>query len=199
MSTTRVVLPPGAAVSSMLDDEPMADETDAQAAGRQRRAVERKEGTQPYIVRERVAVSSIDASESLPPPPEPRRDSRERAGAARPASGALRSVRNVRSDDLRLALRDRAGFGGGSGGARAGGGGSDLRGSISKARRTGDRDESRAAKGLQHFAARRASAHVEPPRHPRAGGGAGGFAEGSEASRADGEWKRDLYFKLGGA
>lgn len=198
--STRVVLPTGSVApqperAGSGDDVAMVGQAEE---GRQRKLLERKEGTQPYVVRERVAGGgAIGPDEG--PPPEPRREPKERATVARPASRVEfggRTARGRREDDLRVTLRDRAGFGssgGRGGGFRSSGGSVDLRSSISKARRTGDRGVTHVAKSLQISAARRSSA----PRFGQQQRGGSSAGDGAETSRADGEWKRDLFFQLG--
>ncbi|KAG8471260.1 hypothetical protein KFE25_009681 [Diacronema lutheri] len=202
MSTTRVVVPQGGTAPPSAD---VAMGEDAAVGGaRPRKAVERKEGTQPYIVRERVASGSFTAviapDDALPP--EPRRDGKERSSSARPASRVGTRAGSGGRDDLRGALRGKAGVGSGGGGGgggafRAGSGSADLRSAISKTRRTSERGGVRGARGVSpHVSSRR---HAAPARleQPRASGGGGGVGYGHDSSRADGEWKRDLFAQLG--
>jgi hypothetical protein len=165
---TRVVLPPGAVPEADVEDVPMEVAQEEEGQARPRRAIERKAGTQPYIVRERVA--SISLAQAPPSEPEPsrplpaerhapRREPKERP--TRPASRASPGGRTSGAD-LRDSLRS----------------GADLRGQIAKTRRMGGAVASPSQQGLHTFAARR-----------------GGQLERSviESSRADGEWKHDLY------
>mmetsp|Transcript_4074 Transcript_4074/g.11579 ORF Transcript_4074/g.11579 Transcript_4074/m.11579 type:complete len:208 (+) Transcript_4074:115-738(+) len=203
MASTRVVISGEMQHAEDMSDLPPA----APAAGADgdvvheerpggRKPIPRKQGTEPFNVRELVANKSQLALDALPPsdPPDvrkPRQDAPSRPARLSSGGRVLAVQLRVDEDGEERTVRPLpAGTGGrrGSGGAgdlraKLSGGGTDLRSQIGKSRRTGAGAGARGAM---------IGGHVESliisnlNRRSSTGSDNG-------PSRADGEWKHDLY------